>query len=468
MGSDSLGNNKKKKPPSEKEPSTTSSTFQTALGIVPPDDVWDTIQRARYVAQDRSYGTWPPCLRLFHPFGTDVDALAFDVAACIAEYEIGSFDICLSEWSIIPHVEAMELTWWQQQQPQPPSSPAAASADDDVEPNVPLTIQQLRDLKERKEFAKLVQREERIGRLKLQERRIKQGLPAVEPSENNNNSREQQQQQQYMEFDGPCVICLEPDFESRQDLMTLRRVLQQDGGMGTRYSPFAPTATVDPTLVPATTGSRALGDFRPMIPMASFATVSEAIPVAQKLRQLWEPLQWEVTDLHILASTAFVVQDQNSNNDNEPQILGFAPKAAALSVDNQMMMGCSAMISLYGEEMEMDDELNKEIADLVAKTGQDGGGSGPSKTTKDSTQPSWSVSADDLNVRQHGAIEDIEAYLADDEETDYDEGTVVVIGRVHFFSGDARIYQGMPATSASLYDLPAALKKTNTTAKGGN
>jgi hypothetical protein len=40
------------------------------------------------------------------------------------------------------------------------------------------------------------------------------------------------------------------------------------------------------------------------------------------------------------------------------------------------------------------------------------------------------------------------------EDDDYDEGTVVVIGRTHFFTGEMRQYVGMPATSAFLGGVP--------------
>lgn len=47
---------------------TSSSTMSTALCIIPPSDIWDTLQRARHAAGDGSYYKWPPAIRLFHPF----------------------------------------------------------------------------------------------------------------------------------------------------------------------------------------------------------------------------------------------------------------------------------------------------------------------------------------------------------------------------------------------------------------
>ena len=42
--------------------------MSTAVCIIPPDDAWDTIQRARHLAQDTTFFRWPPAIRLFHPF----------------------------------------------------------------------------------------------------------------------------------------------------------------------------------------------------------------------------------------------------------------------------------------------------------------------------------------------------------------------------------------------------------------
>lgn len=41
--------------------------------------------------------------------------------------------------------------------------------------------------------------------------------------------------------------------------------------------------------------------------------------------------------------------------------------------------------------------------------------------------------------------DDLELWL--DNDDDFDEGTVVVIGRTHFFTGEMRAFVGMPATS---------------------
>jgi hypothetical protein len=126
------------------------------------------------------------------------------------------------------------------------------------------------------------------------------------------------------------------------------------------------------------------------------------------------------------------------------------------------------MIMLHGEEMEMDHNLNEEVANLVAQKGEDGGfvkrQISRTETTEEPTgiPSSWSVESENLSLR-NGAIDDIEAYLAEDDEEDYDEGTVVIIGRVQFFTGDMRIYEGMPAIATGLYDAPKKKKAASST-----
>jgi hypothetical protein len=431
----------------------TSSTFETALGIVPPDDVWDTIQRARYIAQDKSYTVWPPCLRIFHPFGRKVDELAMKIGACIDELEIESFEVCLSEWSIIPHAEAMELNWWR-------SAEEGASQSDSVDASAAVARES--DSEEQTRYNSLVQREQELGWERLQQRRVKEGLePLPTPPWLSDMDEQARSTTNYQEFDGPCVLCLEPDLESREDLMTLRSVLQQEGGMA-RFSPFCPTATVDPSIP----NVARFADFRPIIPIASFLSVTEAIPVAQKLRKLWEPLTWEVTDLQVLTSNTRSENEEMFSTAGNRSINPSSYAAQPFSPEKPKSMECSAMIMLSGEEMEMDDALNSKIVNMVAQTGQDGGfvqlqqqqaqdlgnpyppPAPMSPPASGETNQSWSANVDNLNLTKNGRIDDIEAYLA--EENEDDEGTVVVIGRVHFFDGNARQYQGMPADTSSL------------------
>lgn len=371
------------------------------------------------------------------------------MASCIEEYQIESFEICLSEWSIIPHAEAMELQWWKTQSRHVPQREDEVTEDD-------LTVQQREEKQQQEDYEAMVEDLEKRGRERQRSRREKLGLEPLRELED--DYVESDETTLYREFDGPCVLCLEPDMESREDLLTLRSVLQQEAGMAP-YSPFCPTATADPSIPPVAR----FADFRPVIPIASFGTVTEAIPVAQKLGKVWKPLTWEVTDLHLLASQAMVAEAEKTttgeadDNYEDPSMWLFRRKVTAVNQDDSMLMGCSAMVMLYGEEMEMDDELNREVANLVAQTGLDGGFIQQSALDDSgiaSSVDGSSGSTSGLNLR-NGETWDIEAYLNDGDEDSHDEGTVVVIGRVHFFTGDARIYQGMPAVSTRQASAPS-------------
>jgi hypothetical protein len=85
-------------------------TMDSALCIVPPDDAWDVIQRARHSARDATFYTWPPCIRLFHPFvpRQNLTDTATDIAQLIQQMNISSFDITLDQLLILPHFELVE------------------------------------------------------------------------------------------------------------------------------------------------------------------------------------------------------------------------------------------------------------------------------------------------------------------------------------------------------------------------
>jgi hypothetical protein len=430
-----------------------------------------------------------------------LEQLALDVAACIDALEIPAFELRLSEWSIIPHAEAMELQWWDSDNDVDNDATSSAQVDEST-----LSVSQREELRQRRETAELIRREEKKAYEAMRRRREKDGLePLPKPpslvqsehsSRNNIASRKE-----YREFDGPCVVCLEPDETSRLALQELRSVLQHEVGRRlAKFSPFASTATADPSLP---SGRHLWGKFRPLIPIASFPTVTQAIPVAKKLRQLWKPITWEVTDLQILTTLQYELRreelENNSvdddtrapmkglhSNNKFSQFRSSAAQKLSSSHRDENVMGCSALIMLFGEEMEMDHELNNEVANLVAEKGQDGGyarsnhvdtneleetsSEAPSDETKSSTATTWSADVANLDLSQHGDIRNIEAYLADDGEYDdndaEDSGTVVVIGRVHYFSGNAREYNGMPAPcvdSISSFSSGSATRTARTT-----
>jgi len=89
------------------------TTMSTALCVIPPDEAWDTIQRARHMARDRTYHKWPPAVRLFHPFcqRARLADKALDIARVIEENDIEPFQVTLDSWTIVPHMEAIEADW---------------------------------------------------------------------------------------------------------------------------------------------------------------------------------------------------------------------------------------------------------------------------------------------------------------------------------------------------------------------
>jgi hypothetical protein len=112
---------------------------------------------------------------------------------------------------------------------------------------------------------------------------------------------------------------------------------------------------------------------------------------------------------------------------------------------SQGQYGCDAQVMLMGEEIDTDEESSKEMVDFIMNQGSPGGyefeGGG---STEDDGQQLSSV-LEESYQENNDDTDDLELWLDCDDE--WDEGTVVVIGRTHFFTGDMRTYDGMPATN---------------------
>merc|ERR1712232_688579 len=94
-----------------------------------------------------------------------------------------------------------------------------------------------------------------------------------------------------------------------------------------------------------------------------------------------------------------------------------------------------------------DETYNQEMANLVMKQGTPGGMERRLKEPIGQEQPQQQASRwEDQLDENEGDWEDLTEWLNNDEN--YDEGTVMVMGRTHFFTGELRLYVGMPATSA--------------------
>ena len=470
---------------SKEEPQKQAISFQSALCLVPPEEVWDRIQRARFLCRDKTYQKWPPCVRLFHPFvepsaedndrgdGHDV-LIAKQIAALIEKYEIEPFQIKWNRWTILPDMEQMEKEW---------------DVFDEETKNGP---QDTRTDEER-EIDELIAREVEIGKerktiteqQKLRKQREKElqqafldggeaeanaevnkppkNAPPAELKETKRGKKrrlKQRKQQYYEEFNGPCVICLEPDEDSRIYMEDFRDVLAEElGVLAGNDTRFSPTSMFSNEI-----SSHGTGDFRPLLPVGSFPSVELAMETARKLQKMWSnrPLTYDVTDLQIISS----------------------PKA-------DTFFGCDAQIMLMGEELEQDDAASELMVEYICEHGSAGGGdplSDQEQDTDDYAETIFSRSLEDDDESDDAADAGVSSLYDDDgkekddefsrverelldwldesDEDEYDdpsrhitakslnhhqevpnEGACVVLGRCHFFSGDMRDYDSMPAFS---------------------
>jgi len=184
-------------------------TMDTALCIVPPDDAWDNIQRARHLTRDPTFYQWPPTIRLFHPFlpKSQVRDTAISLANLIETCNIESFDITLDQLLIVPHLEVLEELE-QVEKELPSSSSTTSSTSHDAHGNDNGSdggSGSGSDSGSQSDVEALIQAEEEKGKRKLQ-RRLKNEenkKKMNDPSYNENTTiaadtidKEQQQQQQ--------------------------------------------------------------------------------------------------------------------------------------------------------------------------------------------------------------------------------------------------------------------------------
>ena len=266
----------------------------------------------------------------------------------------------------------------------------------------------------------------------------------------------------YEEFNGPCVVCLEPDEASRRRIVYLRELLLEEPELA-KFASYAPTLTLS-DMFPFSTSTHSM-EYRPLVPIGSFPTVTSAVEMARKLRTLWDPLSIRVTDLHIVSSgKASSLHHPTADNEASFSAGGSSPSYSTLTQHVQTkcekQIACDALIMLAGEELAMDNQYNEEMANVIARDGYSGGygrsssGGGGSSSSVRNDQDS--KDQDDLDA-ETGIIQQ---WLDDWEDDEEDEGTVVVIGRTHFFTGEMRSYMGMPATSVAYATDRAASSRT--------
>jgi len=392
---DSISKRSKRKRQSSYPSSTTNNraTFSTALCIIPPDNTWDTIQKARHLARDTTFYKWPPSIRLFHPFAPkyEISNLVGELASWFDEqnydlygtefegifddeYEVlldegmlvredttssissdennnneilSAFEITLDSIQILPHFEVLDARLEALESKQ--QIPKQQTLD--------ISIEEREYQKRKAQGKKLIDEQVIMGKKRKKERerkkKLKQRLKMIENGEidpydtaSGSGSSEDDivedtdkedeastDTKKKNSYNGPCVIYLSPNDESRIKLTTLRERLKTD--LFPMYDPFSPSSSVSPypEQLPRRQGVKQQvtqddkeekeSQFKPLLPIARFATVSDAVKVAKILQQTWDPLTFNVTDLQFISrdddSDKLVQQQQHGSS----SVVGF-------------------------------------------------------------------------------------------------------------------------------------------------
>ena len=485
-------------------------TMSTALCVVPDDEYWDSLQRARFMARDQTYQQWPPAIRLFHPFAprSQLPNAATAIADIIERHDIEPFEITLDRLLILPHFEVIDERLKAEEDMVRRHAPESKEARIAVEE------------RKRKEIQREIEEESRISaerKKKRRPRRAKSGKKNNAPDEESEETQSQQQQQDssiddgkkgnessrirspsppspspqalldqqraaQAEFNGPCVVCLEPNEESKQRLAELREILRKE--LFGPYDPFSVSSGVSSTAsLPRTVekkhkklskgivaGNEAGTSFRPVLTLARFPSVNAAVEAAQILQDQWEPLSFEVTDLSIISrsdcdgpSDGYRRSGSDRSEVSIRRLQGteFETESALLSTKGRF--GCDALISLMGAEGVKDETINggggdQDVLDLLLSAGEAGGADSELdyETLLELSDKEEQVRSRQARVRDYddddeddgnNFTEDWSSFLA--EEDEWDEGATVVFGRTQFFMGEARQYVGMPAMSST-------------------
>jgi len=222
------------------------------------------------------------------------------------------------------------------------------------------------------------------------------------------------------------VIALSPSESSRLLLTQLRQTLRQE--LFSPYLPFSPSSTLsNPDEFPP---EEKEADYRPVIALGSFTTVTAAVSVAKKLQRLWEPLAFNVTELHFISGG----EEENSGG-----------TTAAVP------MGCDAMVFLHGADMGSGDggaDDDDELLSLLMEEGESGDVMKDYEEilTREEMKARSKAIGDKMSFVEEMEDMSLSSFWEDMvEDDDWNEGATIVIGRTQFFLGEMRQYVGMPA-----------------------
>jgi len=354
------------------------------------------------MARDQTIYRWPPAIRLFNPFVPRpyMASAATASASLIEELEIKPFEITLDQLVILPNLKKLEC---QLAELAPPI--------DEVEIKT----------EEMENMEKMIEEEARKGYERHVKRKRKKSLKENQADVNYINYETPQEKikrekLKSKKYNGPCTICIEPNEKSRLDLIQLRDTFSTIFGP---YQDFGGSSSISSDISTDTTDK-----YRPHISLGNFATVNEALKIAENLQACWEPLSFNLTELHFLSSeshNSILERDLSDGTKNE----------------FNTQMECDAMVFLCGAEQ---DEEDSDLLKLLIEQ-----------------------EMEDRDQAAKFLREEEESFSVDGEEDEmYDEGATIIIGRTHFFLGEMKQYIGMPAypldTSAGILGSNANIR----------
>ena len=451
------------KQPTSLQWQSSGKSYDTALCIVPEDSAWDTLQRARHLIRDETLYVWPPAIRLFHPFvlPADLSNVALDVASQVIEnFNITKFEITLSRLVILPFyaldsdgkVVGAAIT----------TSLSVNEQDDKRMYSKDLNMASLDGQRQKgyNEAKELIAKEEIKGKIRLEKRKLKE---KVQVSDN---------QPARPKYQGPCILCLEPDEESSKHLRRLRAQLQKALFPNHKAFDIGASTMASTRRIPASTLETRSNppSYRPVITLGKFSSLTDAYAARRRLEGIWEPLTITVKDLHFVCLAGMeaklsALSDGTLSSAHEVQLL----------YQSKKQFNCDSIVSFIGEGEEEpvatpnhdDDQASvDELIDFMLQEGMEDGAiinlddlfSAKQAEAKEKARLVMEEAVGKRAKRrkrrkkklddEHSLIEDDDLLaLIPEEVDDWNEGATIKIGRTQFFMGGMREYVGMPASN---------------------
>ncbi|KAL7532532.1 hypothetical protein ACHAWF_004172, partial [Thalassiosira exigua] len=273
------------------------STMSTAVCVVPPDEAWDALQRARHLCRDGSFYRWPPAIRLFHPFAAredvpdwvgktsewidEFDAAdeSYDAGGVNGEgvggtaldeeegegHDLKPFSVTLDSVLILPHREILDARIEELERRGPrsrrreylPESIEDRERRERIDEGQALVAELERKGRERKEEWERKRRAKaRRAAAEAGDGKTESGTVASSEASEKGSERDDQDGEEEEEGDddegtnadggykGPCVVYLAPDDASRRRLEGLRETLRRE--IFADFDPFSPGSSVSP------------------------------------------------------------------------------------------------------------------------------------------------------------------------------------------------------------------------------